>query len=305
MNSDLFFHKNSVMPRLTAVACAICIVVFIGLALGGDQMTWEQSARWGHYPDDALWDGKPWTLITSAFVHFEIFHIGFNLYWLWILGNCLEDEIGPLRWLIFFLAAAWVSSAFELLIGGSQGIGMSGVGYALFGFGWIAKEKMPSFRPILNQQTVITFLLWLVGCAVMTYAGLMNIANVAHLAGLLFGVGVAGVFVVRWRLPISAPTLLLLCAGSVVPVFWCPLSVQWTGRQASAAQAQGKYDESIYWYRQCMNRSLKEGANTDWIWVNLALVYKEQNNQKEYLNAVEQLRKTNKGMANELEPASE
>lgn len=238
MNLDSFFHRESGWPRLTPIACALCLLVYVGLAMQGENATWAQASRWGYYPDSVIWQGKPWSLITSVFVHFEIFHIAFNVYWLWILGNCLEEEIGPGRWLLFFLAAAWVSSSLQLLTSGAQGIGMSGVGYALFGFGWIARHRMPAFKAILDERTITVFLLWLVGCMVATAFNIMDIANAAHLAGLAFGAVVAGVFVLRWKLPLSVAGLGLLVGLAVLPLFWCPLSPDW--RAIHAARILGQ-----------------------------------------------------------------
>jgi GlpG protein len=231
MNFDALFHRDSLWPKLTPIACSICVLVFIGLAMLGDNPTYEQESRWGYYPDIDIWQGKPWALITSVFVHLQILHFAFNVYWLWILGNCLEEEVGPGRWLAFFLGAAWVSSSLQLLTSGDQGIGMSGVGYALFGFGWVARHRMPAFKAILSDQNIMFFMLWLVGCMVATALNIMSVGNAAHVAGLAFGAAVAGVFVLRWRLPLAVTGLVLLLGVSIVPLFWSPLSPDWRALQ--------------------------------------------------------------------------
>jgi GlpG protein len=195
-------------------------VVFLALGLGGD-VSWEVGERWGYFPDNVIWEGKPWALITSVFVHLEIWHIAFNVYWLWLLGTCFEETVGSLRWLLFFLGAAWVSASAELLFGGGAGIGMSGVGYALFGFGWVARQKMPRVAEIINDQTAQIFLVWLLLCVALTQFGVMQIANWAHAFGLAFGAAVAALFVLRWRpwLPAAAlaawlPCRLFHCGGA-------------------------------------------------------------------------------------------
>lgn len=296
MNINDFFHPNSYIPRLTPIACALCVLIFLGLTLGGENMTWAESSRWGYFPPSAIWKGVPWSLMTSAFVHLEIWHLAFNVYWLWMLGNCLEDSIGPGRWLLFFLSAAWISGTLELLVSGDQGIGMSGVGYALFGFGWLARHKMPQFKALLSQQTIITFLLWLVGCALATFAGLANIANMAHLAGLAFGAAVAGTFVVRHRVLLVAPALALLVAASFVPLFWCPQSVEWTSERASQAHEKEDYAQAVFWYR----RSLARGQEPSWVWTNLALIYHDSN-KPEYFKAMKELRAVDAKAAQEIE----
>lgn len=55
------------------------------------------------------------TLVTSQFLHGGILHLGGNMLFLWIFGNNVEEEMGPIRFLIFYLAcgvaAGWVHFA--------------------------------------------------------------------------------------------------------------------------------------------------------------------------------------------------
>jgi len=228
---DSLFHKNSFLPRLTPILCLLCIASFIGLNLAGPHATWEQVRIYGYLPTISVWTGAPWSLISSTFAHMEIWHVLFNVMWLWTLGNAFEDEFGSLKWAAFFLGAAWVSSALQLLGSGDTGIGMSGVGYALFGFGWVARRKYPVFRHILTQQNIIIFLVWGVGCIIATQLGLASIGNWAHAAGLAFGAAVAGALVEKWKPILSGAGLALLAIASVVPLFWCPQSQEWRALQ--------------------------------------------------------------------------
>lgn len=288
---------DAIPLRFTTLACALCAFAFIGLSLRGQNLQWDEASRWGYLPPDAIWEGKPWGLISSVFVHLQFFHIAFNVYWLWILGNCLEQKIGSWRWLAFFLSAAWVSSALQLLLSGETGIGMSGVGYALFGFGWVARSKMPEFGRILDNQTVLIFVLWLVGCAIATQLKLVNIGNAAHLGGMVFGAGVAGLFVLKWKPVLLAPALLALCALSIVPLFWCPTSPTWNALQADKALERKDYNAAIKLYE----RSLEMGQDPKWAWTNLALLYQEQHNASEYAHAVSELRQVDAKAAQQFE----
>ncbi len=46
----------------------------------------------------------PWlTVFTSMFVHGGLFHVGGNMLYLWIFGNNVEDSMGKLRFLVFYL----------------------------------------------------------------------------------------------------------------------------------------------------------------------------------------------------------
>lgn len=56
-----------------------------------------QGARGFSFPGEAL------TLITSQFLHGGWLHLGGNMLYLWIFGNNVEDQMGHLRFLIFYL----------------------------------------------------------------------------------------------------------------------------------------------------------------------------------------------------------
>ncbi len=67
-------------------------------------------------------DGAYWQLVTSAFTHVEIWHIGFNMLALWVLGPQLELAIGRARFLALYLLSAlagstlvyWAAPEFQL-----------------------------------------------------------------------------------------------------------------------------------------------------------------------------------------------
>jgi GlpG protein len=295
---DILSGRTKNAPAMTFIACILCVVVFIGLQFT-DQRTYAQLEPWGWYSDMAIWQGKPWVMISSVFVHLQIWHIGFNVYWLWLLGSCLEMYAGSWRWLLFFFAAAWVSSAFEVLAAGGMGIGISGVVYALFGFGWIARPHSREFRGLLSDQTVQSFVIWLFLCIVLTATGALRIGNAAHFSGLAFGALVAAVFVRRWRLAITVPALIAVVALSFVPLFWCPLSPDWNAMQAMQAQDKGDLDTAIAFYQ----RSLARGAEPGFVWANIALIEASRQNAKAYIKAIDELRKVDSKEADRLESA--
>ena len=43
------------------------------------------------------------TLITSQFLHGGFAHVGFNMLFLWIFGNNIEEELGHIKFLVFYL----------------------------------------------------------------------------------------------------------------------------------------------------------------------------------------------------------
>lgn len=111
--------------------------------------------------------GQLWRLVTSIFPHLDILHLAFNLYWLWILGTPVERVYGHARTLaLFFLLAVGASSldfAFD-----RGGVGLSGVGYGLFGLLCVVSDRDERLRGAINQRTVKLFIGWFVICIITT-----------------------------------------------------------------------------------------------------------------------------------------
>ncbi|MEZ5066564.1 MAG: rhomboid family intramembrane serine protease [bacterium] len=86
--------------------------------------------RFGFVPAEASL-AAPLPLLTSMFLHGSLLHLGGNLLYLWIFGNNVEDVLGSVRFLAFYLAcglaghaAHWLTDPHSLLptIGASGAI---------------------------------------------------------------------------------------------------------------------------------------------------------------------------------------
>ena len=58
---------------------------------------------------------RPWTLITYAFTHFELFHILFNMLWLFWIGSILTEFIGNKKILPVYMMGSWFGAALYIL----------------------------------------------------------------------------------------------------------------------------------------------------------------------------------------------
>ena len=254
---------KQVQTWITPLLLMICIGIHIGLLMRDDRESWEALARFGYLPAARVWEGGWWALVSSAFVHLEIWHVAFNMYWLWMLGRRLENAIGWWRYLAFYLVAAFVSSAFQLGVSGETGIGASGAVYALFGFMWVTRQRYPDFAEVIDARTVNLFMVWLVGCIVVTQLKIFNVGNAAHVSGLIFGAAVGEVFAGRHRKPALAGSAALVLL-SLVPLFWCPWSVPWLQTKAYKAHAAEQYESAIGWY----DRVLDKDPQNAWAYFN-------------------------------------
>src|SRR5579862_9607760 len=57
--------------------------------------------------------GWPITAITSMFMHASWLHIGGNMLFLWIFGNNIEDALGRVRFLVFYLLGGLAATALQ------------------------------------------------------------------------------------------------------------------------------------------------------------------------------------------------
>ena len=288
-------------PWLTWILGAICIVVFAGIKLSGADASWAVLSRWGAPPANQIWHGAYWALVTSVFVHLALWHLAFNLYWLWILGRTLETAIGPWRWLAFFLVSAVVSSAAELAASGETGIGLSGVIYAVFGFMWMTRIAYPAFARVVTSQTVNLFLAWLVLCVFLTMTHIWAVANAAHVSGLVFGAVVGRAFVVRPRSLWPKAAAVTLTAAAILVLFWCPWRFEWVATKAYDAQTRGDYESALDWYHRCE----RFPEHSSWVSQNVALVYMSMGDADRYLATLERLRRLDPEKAREVERRAE
>ncbi len=169
-----------------------------------------------HYlmPDAHVGRGELWRVVTSALPHVNFAHLLFNVWWLWDCGTLVESFYGPSKTGGMFLLLAAVSGSLQYALS-DGGIGLSGVGYGLFGFLWLRCRAEPRLGGPLDKRTVAVFVLWFFACIVTTMTGMMRVGNVAHgagaVAGILLALSLSRKAAVR-RLAATA-TVLLAAAG--------------------------------------------------------------------------------------------
>ena len=87
---------------------------------GGFEITQAQCAATGETFLPGVADGAYWQLQTSAFTHLELWHIGFNMLALWVLGPQLELAIGRARFIALYLLSGPGRVDAGLLAAGSR-----------------------------------------------------------------------------------------------------------------------------------------------------------------------------------------
>jgi GlpG protein len=130
--------------------------------------------------------GEVWRLVTPIFLHFGVLHLLFNMMWLYDIGGQIELRRGSLRFGLFVIAAAAVSNLAQYYYNYYPFFGgFSGVNYAFLGFLWMRGLYEPESGLGVRRDTLTWMLVWLVLCL---NPGFGDVANAAHVVGLLFGV---------------------------------------------------------------------------------------------------------------------
>jgi membrane associated rhomboid family serine protease len=130
--------------------------------------------------------GEWWRLLTHALLHGGIFHIGFNMYALYILGPSLERGLGTARFVAayVFSAVAGGVAVYYLANPASFAVGASGAIFGLFGL-WFGTALASRGTPRGNAQFRSILSLLLINAAISLLPG---ISWQGHLGGFLAGV---------------------------------------------------------------------------------------------------------------------
>lgn len=93
-------------PYITYALMAVNIAVFIGYwpIMNDPRALTEFYLNWSMIPAKIMFDGSYETLISSMFLHGGLMHLAGNMLFLWVFGDNLEDEMGRLPFLAFYLA---------------------------------------------------------------------------------------------------------------------------------------------------------------------------------------------------------
>jgi membrane associated rhomboid family serine protease len=239
---------------------------------------------------------EPWRLVTSALPHANLFHLLFNLYWLWAFGTQIERIFGSSRTfaIMVFLAIGSGVAEYAVLSGG---IGLSGVGYGLFGLLWVLSRSDSRFFGLMDNQVVTLFIGWFILCILFTVSNTMPVANVAHGAGAGLGVLLGLTIAARTRrlqigygVLISIVFIAIMAAGSVgrryvnftdAIVKEESYRVEVLAYDAYQASLKEDYNRAADLYRQALAIDDKHAG----LWYNLGIIYEHLDLHKESTEA--------------------
>jgi len=185
-NEEVFKQKK---PIVTYVIIAINIFIFI---LGHidieviDKLFLPKAIGADYY-----------RLITAAFSHYDVFHLLFNMYALYIIGPQIENFFGKTKYLIIYIFSSIIGSLMSLTFMAENGgsLGASGAIFGLFGsllvFGYHYRLYLGN---VLKSQVIPLIIFNLI-------LGFMDksIDNAAHIGGLVAGILITMAVSVKYK----------------------------------------------------------------------------------------------------------
>ncbi|MDD4892093.1 MAG: rhomboid family intramembrane serine protease, partial [Phycisphaerae bacterium] len=184
-------------PWVNYALIAVNVLVFVGISqiaarsargmvLHEQLMLWAESPRWYQF-------------FSSMFMHADWWHLIGNMVFLWVFGNALNNKLGHVTYLLFYLACGLAASVGYVLFESNPVVGASG---AIFGVaaGFVALYPLARVTTVyflfivgvieLNGLLVVGFFV----AENLVYLGSgrsSGVAYLAHLFGAFYGFGSA------------------------------------------------------------------------------------------------------------------
>lgn len=197
-------------PLVTWGIMAVCIVVFVSMQLMPEQLSYRLINLYGMVPIRYTnpYFGLPFdgylSFLTSLFLHGNWLHLIMNMWFLWIFGDNVEDRMGHVPYLIFYLICGLLATFLQWyfdplltipVVGASGAIaGVLAAYFFIYPLERVVVWVPILFLPIVIHVPAITFLgLWMLvqlysATTAMLFGGVaVDVAWWAHLGGFITG----------------------------------------------------------------------------------------------------------------------
>jgi membrane associated rhomboid family serine protease len=152
------------------------------------------------------------TLLTSMFLHGSLLHLGGNMLYLWVFGDNVEDSLGHLAYLAFYLLCGVIAGVVQAFVNAGSAIPSIGASGAIAGVlaGYLLRFPHAQVRTLVFLGPFIVFprisaiLLIVFWFALQLFSGVASlgmqseqtsgVAFWAHIGGFLAGLVLINVF---------------------------------------------------------------------------------------------------------------
>lgn len=172
---------------ITCTFIALNIIMFIITAMASGSFIDIDTytlVRFGAKFNALINEGQVWRLITCAFLHGGLVHIGCNMYSLYIIGPQIEYIYGAKRYIFIYLISCITSSLLSYFASPSISVGASGGIFGLMGallaFAILERNRI--------EKRYISSLIQVIVVNLFIGLSLSNIDNFGHLGGFAGGI---------------------------------------------------------------------------------------------------------------------
>jgi len=198
-SNDAFTYAFSLVPKEITTGIDLSGVQIIRDSLGNTGKIQLYSSPLPVY----------FNFLSSMFMHGGVAHLGGNMLFLWIFGDNLENLVGHIRYVIFYIVCGLAAATAQIIMGPDSVIPMLGASGAISGVlgGYVLLFPQRQVRAIIFNflTTVPAFVaigIWIVYQIVLGYfssAESGGVAYAAHIGGFIAGVALIRIFAIGRR----------------------------------------------------------------------------------------------------------
>lgn len=215
-NTNLFYRfmfmnlipypLNDILPtkkiaRITLSLIIINFLIFIWqlIAVSGNLKVFFYAV--GIIPSAGFSMNRLYTFVTSMFVHADFIHLIGNMYYLWLFGDNIEDELGPLKFTIFYFLCGIFGGIVFCIIDYNKtipAVGASGAISGILAAYLILYPKAPLeifwLGGVREIPAIYYLLFWIIFQLLFAFILPIGIAYWAHIGGFLSGLSLIYLF---------------------------------------------------------------------------------------------------------------
>ncbi len=199
--------------KVTLTLIILCIL-FTFYAWGSNP-SWVQGKL--IYSFQNLVNGKPWTLLTSLFIHVDWFHLLGNIFFLFIFGGSVEEDLGSSETILTFLIGGLSSLLLSPFFYGPEAL-VTGASASIFSLMSLSMLVNPLkfIWPLFSPLGVISFFFFLYNLFSIYMGFQSNTAYYLHITGFIVGFILGVKWSPKWKRNFVISTLLFILYSFLV-----------------------------------------------------------------------------------------
>src|SRR5262245_54455893 len=185
------------LPVVTAALIALNVLVFL-VELNGGQAFIQQ---WAFVPRRFAADPaeQVHTIFTGMFMHGGWLHLFGNMLYLWIFGDNVEDELGPFKFLLFYLLCGVAATMAQFYVSSRSSVPNVGASGAIAGVlaAYLvmfpgARVNVLVYNQVVAMPAMIVLGLWIVLQVFSSYGSIASTSQTADQGGVAYMAHVGG-----------------------------------------------------------------------------------------------------------------